>query len=286
MAVTAEEALEAWLLPRYTPSTTVTTLQHVRAARRSWAAEEPPPRYTHESLRRYTAFLGGAAASSLDAFDRWVLALGFAPARERKLVPDTKQEATAFTDDDWARLAYVLAQDIRAEARCLEVQLVTGLRVGDALRIRRDALARALQTGEPLVVATKGGKTRVVPIASAQDVWERLFRAWVPGTGETMALWICPTGKRGEMAGFGAYRAVHRHLQKLTRELGLQGRTHPHRFRRTVAENALHETKDIHVVQQLLGHSNLQTTEKYVRGFRGEDVTELLRRIRPGGPRE
>jgi site-specific recombinase XerD len=200
-------------------------------------------------------------------------------------VPDGRQEATAFTNDDWERLANVLSQDIRAEARCLEVQLVTGLRVGDALRIRRDALAHAISTGEPVVVDTKGGKKRLVPVDGAPDVWERLLRAWVSGTGATMALWICPNGKYGDLGGYGAYQAVRRHLQKLTRELNLQGRTHLHRFRRTVAEHALHETKDIHAVQQLLGHSNLRTTEKYTHGFRGEDVADLQRRIRPGGPR-
>lgn len=283
----AQAALEAWLSPRYRRSTCVTTVAHVRAAKRSWAAREPPPPYTHTSLSRYVAFLGGAAESSLDDFDRWVLSLGLAPAHDRPLASaiSSKREATAFNDDDWVRLADVLAQDIRAEARCLEVQLVSGLRVGDALRIRRDALARARQTGEPLVVDTKGGKLRKVPIDGAPDVWERLWKTWVPGTGETMAVWISPQGKYGELGGYGAYQAVRRHLVKLTRALGLQGRTHLHRFRRTVAERALDETKDIHAVQQLLGHAKLSTTEKYVRGFRNEDVSDLLRRIRPGGPR-
>jgi len=278
-------ALEAWLAPRYRRSTVVFTLQHLRAARRCWEAQKPIPKYIHSSLRRYVAFLGEAAESSLDGFDRWVLSLGLPPARDRTLVPDTKREAVAFSDDDWERLANVLERDAKAEARCLEVQLVTGLRVGDALRIRRDALAHAIATGEPMLLDTKGGKKHLVSVAGAPDVWQRLLSTWVPGTGETLARWISPQGKYDELGGYGAYQAVRRHLQKLTRDLGLQGRTHLHRFRRTFAEHALHATKDIYAVQQLLGHEYVGTTERYVRGFRGEDVADLQRRIRPGGPR-
>jgi len=285
-AATEEDAvLEAWLAPRYRASTALGTVSAVRTARRAHAAQRAVPAYAHGALRRYTSFLGGAAESSLDNFDRWVLSLGLVPSPGARPFEEKRREATAFSDDDWERLSTVLAQEIRAEARVLEVQLVTGLRVGDALRIRRDALSRAMRTSEPLVVDTKGGRERLVSIESAPDVWNRLSQAWVPGTGETMALWVCPDGRRGDRSGYGAYQAVRRYLAKLTRELDLQGRVHLHRFRRTVAEHALHATKDIHAVQQLLGHAHIQTTEKYVRGFRNEDVTELLRRIRPGGPR-
>lgn len=123
----------------------------------------------------------------------------------------------------------------------------TGLRRAELAAVHSEDVSD-LVTGPALRVVGKGGKQRWVPLPADLAVWIRLQHGHV-----------FPTAS-GHMtpAGVGAwYRRV----------LG----TNPHRLRHRYATLAYHAGHDINAVRDLLGHSNVSTTQQYV-AVAGEDL--------------
>jgi integrase len=154
---------------------------------------------------------------------------------------------------------------------------VTGARIGDALRIRRSDLRASYRTGI-VEIEQKGGHVRRIPLEGARDVWDTLDERWK--SGATVARWLCPESDAEAEGGGCAYKRVFRYLQAIGEELGLKGRIHLHRLRRTVATRALRRTRDIHLVSQLLGHANISSTQRYLTELREDEVGALQRELR------
>lgn len=260
-----------WLRERhYRPSTLNKTRREIARARELFEASSPWPPSVEGSLRRYTAFL--AAEGPQDDFDQAVLELGLTASKGPQQKSPRKQVQQSFETEDWRELAQAIAHDKSPEGCVLHLMLATGQRVGDILRLRRSWLTAGYRTGI-VQLEKKGGNTLQIPLAGAQPVWDKLRQYW--REGDTVAQWVCPRGRGGSEAGYGAYQRVNRHLKKLAGRLETEGRIHTHRFRRTVAVRALERTKDLHAVKQLLGHSNISTTERYVDELRAHDVANL-----------
>lgn len=58
--------------------------------------------------------------------------------------------------------------------------------------------------------------------------------------------------------------AIHNLVRKAGAEAGVSGRHFPHRWRHTYATSLIRRGEDIHVVQRLMGHSNIATTTRYL----------------------
>lgn len=58
-------------------------------------------------------------------------------------------------------------------------------------------------------------------------------------------------------------RAIQRIIHALSERAGLEARVHPHLLRHTFATHALNSGMDVTVIQQLLGHENIATTQIY-----------------------
>jgi integrase len=229
-------------------------------------------------LRTYTAFLLAEPEAGVQAFDEAVLGMELEPAKPKKRRQGApKKLQQSFDEDDWGELVEHLHDDHSPEGTVLLVCAVTGCRIGDALRIRRADLVAAHKTGV-LELEQKGGSVRRMPTAGAQDVWDRLLSEWK--AGPSVARWLCPQSDAEAESGGCAYRRVFRHLQHVGLNLGLKGRVHLHRLRRTVATRALRRTKDVHLVAQLLGHRWISTTERYLTELRTDEVGDLQRELR------
>ena len=131
----------------------------------------------------------------------------------------------------------------------VETLYATGLRIAElgAMRVG-DA------HGDTVVVKGKGGKMRMVPLGKpaqrALDLYLRESRPQLAGDGSGDSLWI---GVRGRtMSTRSLRRAVSRHVA-----------TFPHAIRHSFATHLLEGGADLRTVQDLLGHTDLATTQIY-----------------------
>lgn len=128
-----------------------------------------------------------------------------------------------------------------------------GLRVSELVGLRVDDLD--LEAGLLFVNQGKGGKDRYVPIPARI---EPDLRAWVRGrrTG-----WLFPGRRLGSHL---TPRAVRLQLKGAARRAGVDRiPVSPHKLRHTYATSLLAAGADIREVQELLGHSRIDTTTIY-----------------------
>lgn len=138
----------------------------------------------------------------------------------------------------------------------LEMLFSTGLRLAELCRLDR---YEDFSRGE-MSVRGKGGKIRVVFVSDrAQQtiaVWEK------KRTDANEALFVSLT-KQGKTMDRITPRAVERLVRRYARAAGISGRVTPHSFRHLFATDLLVNGADLRSVQELLGHSNIATTQIY-----------------------
>ena len=274
-----------WAAKTYAETTAAQRVSDARSVVRAIeAGERPIPRYhfTGVSLQRWAQEEGVDLTSLEPALSE--LTDGDTRAEAVSATKRRKKPAVSFSPHDWRALAIAIINDDSPEARIEELVLLTGLRIGDVLRIERAQFERAVATGA-LEVPVKGGRVREVYVEGAVlEGFERLWRT-MQATPEGRAFegplheWIAP-GSRDARPYFAAYQRVRRHLLRLTEGLGLSGSVHLHRMRRTIAMEAYRASgADIVAVQQMLGHQNVATTQKYIDEERPADVASLREKI-------
>ncbi|MHA1528457.1 MAG: site-specific tyrosine recombinase XerD [Alphaproteobacteria bacterium] len=154
----------------------------------------------------------------------------------------------------------------QARLSCLvELLYATGLRVSELV-----SLPAASARGNPrmLLVTGKGGRERMVPLS--EPAREALV-AWLVirdaveaerrRAGGRPSPWLFPSrGKSGHLTRIGFYHA----LKTLALAAGLDPtRISPHTLRHAFATHLLANGADLRVIQQLLGHVDVSTTEIY-----------------------
>ena len=152
------------------------------------------------------------------------------------------------------------------DAALLELLYGTGARISEVVRLDVDELSRALRVpeGEPrgLRLLGKGSKERLVPLgsyaATAVDAWlvrgRPEFATRGPGTP---ALFLNTRGRR--LSRQSAWEVV-RHAAD---GAGLDVEISPHTLRHSYATHLLDGGADVRVVQELLGHASVTTTQIY-----------------------
>jgi integrase/recombinase XerC len=115
---------------------------------------------------------------------------------------------------------------------------------------------------EQLRVEGKGGKTRIVP--AGEPAWRALEVYLSRGrsslaTGEDPALFLSRTGRRLSTSD------IRRRLKLQLRSAALQGGVTPHTLRHSFATHLLEGGADLRVIQELLGHASISTTQTYTR---------------------
>ena len=135
----------------------------------------------------------------------------------------------------------------------------TGLRVTELLTLRKIDATRMINSGEPLLlVKGKGGKERFVPVNSqALDSLENYLEVRQPKQSK----WLFPSrSKQGYMTRQNFAVA----LKKLAVKAGINAsEISPHILRHSFATHLLTGGADLRLIQQLLGHSDITTTEIY-----------------------
>ena len=146
----------------------------------------------------------------------------------------------------------------RRDRAMLELLYATGLRVSELVSLRLNDLD--LET-RVLLARGKGSKERLVPVgAPAADA----VRAYLDAGREQLLrgrrspeLFVTPRGGRMTRQGFGKL------LGRWARRAGLGRRASPHTLRHSLATHLLGGGADLRVVQELLGHADVSTTQIY-----------------------
>jgi tyrosine recombinase XerC len=166
--------------------------------------------------------------------------------------------------------------DLRDKA-ILELFYATGVRVSELVGIG----TADLHFGERLVrVRGKGRKERIVPFGGkALEALEAYARARGGLLGKVSG---------GETAFFVNYkggrlttRSVQRMVRKYIRRTAVRRKISPHSLRHSFASHLLGRGADLRVIQELLGHASLATTEKYTH----VDLQQLLGVYKKSHPR-
>jgi integrase/recombinase XerD len=163
----------------------------------------------------------------------------------------------------------------------LEVLYATGLRVSELVALPRSA---ARQDARMIVVRGKGNKERLVPLneASRQAMADYLaaMEALKPEKKNKAAAskWLFPSfGESGHLTR----QHFARDLKDLAAAAGLAPRlVSPHVLRHAFASHLLHNGADLRIVQTLLGHTDISTTQIYTHVVE-ERLKSLVRDLHP-----
>jgi integrase/recombinase XerC len=148
--------------------------------------------------------------------------------------------------------AWIAARD----AAVLALLYGCGLRISESLGLSLRQLPAA--QGEPLRITGKGGKQRIVPLLPAvRQAIDAYLRLCPVPLGRDGPLFI---GARG---GRLNARAIQLVIERLRANLGLPAHATPHALRHSFATHLLGAGADLRVIQELLGHSSLSTTQTY-----------------------
>lgn len=157
----------------------------------------------------------------------------------------------------------------------LEVLYATGLRVSELVALPATA-ARA--EGDVITVRGKGGKERLVPLGeAARQAMRRYLGLRTEAKAET-SRWLFPSfGDSGHVTR----QHVARELKSLAARAGIEPRkVSPHVLRHAFASHLLANGADLRIVQALLGHADVSTTQIYTHVL-DERLKSMVRDLHP-----
>ncbi|MBN9149102.1 MULTISPECIES: site-specific tyrosine recombinase XerD [unclassified Nitrobacter] len=163
----------------------------------------------------------------------------------------------------------------------LEVLYATGLRVSELVSL---PLSAARRDARMIVVRGKGDKERLVPLNDAsRQAMAAYLAAMDDQRGEGKAAtakpkWLFPSfGESGHLTR----QHFARELKELAGAAGLAPRlVSPHVLRHAFASHLLHNGADLRIVQTLLGHTDISTTQIYTHVVE-ERLKSLVRDLHP-----
>jgi len=158
----------------------------------------------------------------------------------------------------------------------LEVVYATGLRVSELVAL---PAASARRDQRMLVVRGKGGKERLVPLnQAAKRAMAEYLKLRAAGERDKPSKWLFPSfGEQGHLTR----QHFARELKALGSACGIApARLSPHVLRHAFASHLLHNGADLRVVQTLLGHADISTTQIYTHVLE-ERLKALVRDLHP-----
>jgi integrase/recombinase XerC len=192
--------------------------------------------------------------------------------------PKAEKALPAFLSvDDVFRLIDGTAPDGVLGARdraVLEVLYSTGVRVSELVNLDWDDIDFRVGIAK---VLGKGSKERIVPVGETAlkalgDYREEQARKW--GSSPRGPVFVNRFGKRITT------RSVARIVGKHLRARGIPVRMGPHGLRHSFATHLLNSGADLRVIQELLGHASLSTTQRYTH-VNMDQLTKVYDRAHP-----
>lgn len=140
----------------------------------------------------------------------------------------------------------------------LEVLFATGTRISELINLTLNQV----DYDECIIrVIGKGKKTRIIPLGNSAIAYLKLYineyRPFILKTKTSEYVFVNKNGTKISRQGF------FKILKKLVKESGIEKDVSPHTLRHSFATYLLNNGADLRVIQELLGHENLVTTEIY-----------------------
>jgi integrase/recombinase XerC len=223
--------------------------------------------YLGELFDKFRRTTIGRKLSALKSFFKYLELRGFSSMNPAAEIATPKQEKHIPTylpiDDMFALLKKPDKQKEMGlrDLSILELLYSSGLRVSELTHLNSENMdlnARLVR------VTGKGGKERVLPVGRKAI--------------DAIRVYLEHTAKRRKKSGYSqdhgplflnyrggrlSSRSVHRLVKRYARECGIAIEISPHSIRHTFATHLLDSGADLRSIQELLGHVNLSTTQKY-----------------------
>jgi integrase/recombinase XerD len=239
---------------------------------------EPP-----ESKRKLSSESVYLEIAALRAFYRFAEAERYLPvnlAENLSLPRRWKRLPKALTDAEIKRLLTPETAETPAllcDQAILELAYSSGLRLSELKNVRLEQLH--LDAGFINVIG-KGNKERIVPVGSkAKKAIERYLHVGRPKLVTSKSPANLFLNRRG--LSFAAVTLWLRVKQRVKRS-GVERNVTPHMLRHSFATHLLEHGADLRVIQELLGHASISTTEIYTH-VAGTRLREVHRRFHPRG---
>ena len=247
---------------------------------------------THGELLGYLAhrFAVGArpsssarSLSSLKRFYQYALRQGMI-AVDPTLNVDAPKHARALpktlTEEEVERLLGAPSADDALGVRdktMLELLYATGLRVSELVSLRLGQLSQDMGV---VRILGKGSKERLVPVGEVALDWARKYAgdARTALLGERLSDALFVTSRGAAMTRQAFWHLIKRYALRA----GISKPISPHTLRHAVATHLLNHGADLRVVQMLLGHADISTTQIYTHVAR-ERMKQLHARHHPRG---
>jgi integrase/recombinase XerD len=242
------------------------------------AAEDIEAWFVDLSARGLSASTAARRRAAVRQFYRFVLGEGWRsddPSRRVEAPKQGRPLPKVLSRDEVNRLLAAAAardggQGLRL-ACLIELTYASGLRVSELVALPLAALAR-----DPayLIVKGKGGKERLAPLngaaRTAVKAWLEVRKDFLPPNpmgGMKESPWLFPSrGKAGRLTP----RRFSQLLEEAALVAGIEpARVSPHVLRHAFATHLLEGGADLRVVQTLLGHSDIATTQIYTHVAEG-----------------
>jgi integrase/recombinase XerD len=231
-----------------------------------------------ERLRRtHTAASVARALSSIRGFHRFLVEEGIRaddPTLDLPSVSVTDMLPKALAEEETELLLGSVVGTgplVLRDRALLEVLYATGARVSEVAGLNLGDVVGAVEGSDlPLLrVLGKGNKERVVPLGSLARA---ALADWLAGQGRPLLVpkkWrsrsdaeaVFLNARGGRLSRVGVYGVV----KKYAGRVGLAEKVSPHVLRHSCATHMLGRGADVRVVQELLGHASIATTQRYTK---------------------
>ncbi len=199
--------------------------------------------------------------SAIRAFYRYLIKHGYSKKNPAQgvVTPKTEKKLPKTLDvDQSVQLVEINSSEPLAirDRAIFEILYSSGLRLSELVSLDLDSI----DINEALVTVTgKGKKTRKIPVGKkaiiAINNWLKIRKNYT--TDDVKALFVSQRGSR-----LGS-RSVQKRLNEWAIKQGLATDVHPHMLRHSFASHILESSSDLRAVQELLGHSDISTTQIY-----------------------